>query len=142
MGFVSFYFHSNHGRIMGRMSAPLITTSDKQMSVVQLMKVQAPNEEIPSFPTLSSVLCPPTALTAGLLSSCFLPSDHSVLRGAAACKARRTETMRVKGVPGKPVSQSTQLQRPGGSPSAAPDLYGPRKRRRVRIIVVNVNLTN
>lgn len=47
------------------------------------MKVQAPYEEIPSFS--HPILCPPTALTSGLLSSCFLPSDHRALRGVTAC---------------------------------------------------------
>ena len=36
------------------------------------MKVQPPYEEIPFFS--HPILCPPTALTAGLLSSCFLSS--------------------------------------------------------------------
>ena len=44
--------------------------TDKCWTLV--MKVQAPYEEIPFFS--HPILCPPTALTAGLLSSCFLSS--------------------------------------------------------------------
>ncbi len=56
-----------------------------------LMKVQAPYEEIPFFPTLSSAQPQPWLLGFSQAVSCLL--DHSVLWGAMACRACRTETM-------------------------------------------------